>query len=345
MEAKAFGTLGMAGSYNSHSYPQFVSVQSTIPFIQQGIDALDLIPSSFPIIIADFGAAHGANSIYAMKIIIDYLKQTKKSDQSVLIIHNDLPTNNWSAVFNLLNQDKTFFGLASGRSFYEQCLPSSSVTIGYSANSLHWLSRKPCNISNHCVSVFAQGEELSAFKAQAQHDYTHFIENRSRELVQGGVLIISILALDEQGRMMFEGATHALYKSAQLLPLNDEELLNYSIPFYARSNQECLDEELFKRCSLQLIKSGFIHVASKVYDKYISGEITLDEFGDDRTNYTRSYSESALRQALEINGKRSKEDVDELLNRFWSIYKNQVKERPEEHNSSSYRIHLVLKKI
>jgi hypothetical protein len=345
MATKTGQTLGMTGSYNSNSFPQFVAIQSSIPFIQQAIDVLDLIPSSFPIIIADFGAAHGANSIYVMKIIIDYLNQTKKTDRSVLVIQNDLATNDWSSVFNLLNQDRTYFGIGNGRSFYEQCLPSNSLSIGYCANATHWLSRKPCNISNHCMSNFAQGEELSAFQAQAKNDYAQFLENRSRELTQGGVLILTILSADEQGRTMFEGAKHTLYKSAQLLPMNDEELLNYTIPIYIRSYKECLDEELFKKYSLQLVKSDFCLVSSKVYDKYISGAITLDEFAKDRTGYTRSYTESALKQALEINEKRSKEDIDELLNQFWSIYHQQVKERPEEHNSSSYRTHLVLKKL
>ena len=42
-----------------------------------------------------------------------------------------------------LNEDKTYFGLANGQSFYGQCLPSSSLTVGYSSASLHWLSLKP----------------------------------------------------------------------------------------------------------------------------------------------------------------------------------------------------------
>jgi hypothetical protein len=124
-------TLGMTGSYNENSIQQFVAVQSSLPFIKQAVDALDIIPSSFPLILADFGSAHGSNSMYAMKAIIDCIQQCKKNDsRNFLIIHNDLPTNDWTAFFDLINKDKNYFGLASGRSFYEQCLPSNSLTVG-----------------------------------------------------------------------------------------------------------------------------------------------------------------------------------------------------------------------
>jgi hypothetical protein len=177
----------MGASYNSNSLPQLDAVESSISFIQQAIDVLNVDSSSFPVIIADFGSSHGNNSLYAIKTIIDFIKQSKKSESSLLVIHNDLPTNDWTSLFNVLNQDKSYFGFSSGRSFYEQCLPSNFLTIGYSSTAIHWLSRKPCNISNHWICLFAADEEFAAFKAQAQHDYEDFLENRSRELRQGVV--------------------------------------------------------------------------------------------------------------------------------------------------------------
>lgn len=72
-----------------------------------------------------------------VQTIIDYIKRSKNSEYSFLIIDNDLPTNDWTTLFTVLNQDKTYFGLSSGRSFYEQCLPSNFLTISYSSISLH----------------------------------------------------------------------------------------------------------------------------------------------------------------------------------------------------------------
>jgi hypothetical protein len=88
----------------------------------------------------------GSNSISAMKTIIEYFREIKKIVKQPLVIHNDLPTNDWTSLFQLVNKDNSYNGVAIGRSFYEQCLPNNSLSICYSSSSLHWLSNKPCNI-------------------------------------------------------------------------------------------------------------------------------------------------------------------------------------------------------
>ena len=335
----------MADSYNSNSSTQFHAIQSSIPFIEKGIDVLDLVASSSPIIIADFGCSHGVNSIYAMKLIIDYIRQRKSIDRSFLIIHNDLSSNDWSTVFNLLNEDQSYFGLSNGRSFYEQCLPSNCLTIAYSSTSIHWLSRIPCNVSNHCMPRFAQRSELIAFQSQAENDYTQFLENRSRELIQGGILILSILSADDNGKTQSHNATDRLYKCAQLISLSDEELLDYTIPMYHRTYKECLNEELFKRCSLHLITSAFETVQSKFDQEFQQEKISLDQLVEKHIGYQRSWGESILRQALQMHKKRSKEEISQLLDRFWSIYRDGLRENPQEYPIGYYQTYLVLKKL
>ena len=48
-----------------------------------------------------------------MKLILDYIKQSKSIDRSFLIIPNDLSSNDWSTVFNLLNEDQSYSGLCN----------------------------------------------------------------------------------------------------------------------------------------------------------------------------------------------------------------------------------------
>jgi hypothetical protein len=174
-------TLGMSKTYNANSLIQKTAVLSSVGLIQEAIDVLDVPTVN---IIADFGSSQGINSIYAMKAIIDYLRKIKKSVIEPLVIHNDLPTNDWTSLFQLLMEDNSYNGVASGRSFYEQCLPSNTISIGYSSTSIHWLSKKPCNISNHCYAAFAEDtKELEAFKQQSYLDYSSFLRHRSSELV------------------------------------------------------------------------------------------------------------------------------------------------------------------
>ena len=72
--------------------------------------------------------------------------------------------NGWTTLFDCLNKDNSYHGVANGRSFYEPCLPQNSILISYSSTAIHWLSRKPCNISNHCTSLCIQGDEMKAFQ-------------------------------------------------------------------------------------------------------------------------------------------------------------------------------------
>lgn len=336
---------GMAGSYNSSSSTQFNAVELSIPFVRKAIEVLQIESPIFPIIIADFGCSHGANSIYIIKIIIDLIKQTKDIQSPLLVIHNDLPSNDWRTVFDLLNTDDSYCGLSSGRSFYKQCLPSNFVTMSYCSTSIHWLSRKPCQIIDHCGSVYAQPEQFDRFIAQAKDDYEQFLIHRSRELRTGGVFILTVLSADENRRTPIDYPIDQLYQCAKEMSLTEEELLDYTIPLYFRTFDECVNEELFKRCSLQLIQSGFSKAKSKFYQDFQEGNITVEELAQFHTNFQRSWSESALREMLQSNGQRTKEDIEQFLHQFWSLYKEKMKETPTECNSDLYQTFLVLKKL
>ena len=97
MKPKSGATLGMCGSYNTNSKPQLLLIEATIPYIKEGIECLDIIPSSFPLIIADFGSSHGANSVYVIKKIIDFIKEIKKIEKR---------KNQKFYIYSLLSQKK-----------------------------------------------------------------------------------------------------------------------------------------------------------------------------------------------------------------------------------------------
>ncbi|CAF0906512.1 unnamed protein product [Rotaria sordida] len=338
--------VNVTESYNRYSQPQLAAIDLSISFIHQAIDALDIDKSLLnnPLLIADFGTSHGANSIYAIKLIINYLHEKKKISQEPLVIHNDLPTNDWEKVFKLLINDNSYKAVASGHSFYEQCLPNNSLSIGYSSTSIHWLSKKPCNISNHCVSLFAVNDELIAFKSQARIDYMNFLESRSHELIPGGILILVIPSLNNQGHCGNQNAKDLLYKCAKEICLTSEELFNYTIPSHIRSYDECIDEKLFNQYSFQLIKSELRNSTINFYEQLQFGQITLEEFAQNRTEFMRPWCEPILKTALEINKQRSKEEINQLLNQYWTIYYSKIKEKPDEYKSCLSYTYLILKK-
>ena len=332
----------MSDGYNKNSRPQLVSVDSTLPYIREAIDVLDIRSASSPWLIADFGAAHGRNSIYAMKMIIQSLKETKRiaEESEVLVVHNDLPSNDWSQLFDLLNAEKSYFGVANGRSFYQPCLPKNSLSVGYSSTSLHWLSRKPCNLSNHCASLFAQGDELKAFREQARRDWTDFVEHRSHELIAGGVLILLIPAVDERGSNGFDLLRELLYRCAQSL-LTPAELLDYTFPIHARSYAECLDAQLFARCSLQVVRADFASVPMP-FIKQAQDE--HEDIARSMASYVRSWSELTLKQAL-VDNHRAEQQIEPLLQQFWALYEQEArKEVSQLLDTRMNFIYLILQK-
>lgn len=175
--------------YNLNSTPQLVAIQKSLIYIERAVKEHKASFSLTDIFfIVDYGCSHGANSLVAIQAIIEVIKQ--KYGEGILsqicAIFNDLPTNDWSAVFETIAKS-SFISLASGKSFYEQILPSNTVQFGYTSTAIHWLSKKPCNLQRHCFVLAGQStdEELTTWKKQAAQDYKTFLQHRSYELKQG----------------------------------------------------------------------------------------------------------------------------------------------------------------
>ena len=334
----------MSASYNCNSSSQLSVVLTSKSYIDEAVNAFS---SSCPVtIITDYGSSHGLNSFQAMNMIIESLREKKKVDSlhPILVVHNDLPNNDWSSVFQVLNGEhhSSYYGVASGRSFYDQCLPDNSVSIGYSSSSLHWLSSKPCNLTNHCCSAYLPEDDPDrlAFARQSHFDYAHFLEHRSRELVPGGVLILSIPSWDRSQSVAASSPMHMhlLYECAQV-HLSAEEQVEYTIPVHVRWYDECVNRDLFTLNSLELIKAEHVVIGSPLMQRLKEGTITVDEFARQQTLIMRTWTDASLQRALAMN-----EEKQKITNLFWSMYEQRVKQQPEMHHSPMRSTYLILQK-
>lgn len=277
-----------------------------------------------------------------MKLILEYLRQTHKFRKTPLIIHNDLPTNNWTSFFEKLSLNTSYHSLVNVRSFYEQCFPNNSLSIGYSSASLHYLSRKPCNIINHCYIHYANEYELERFKQQAKIDFNLFIEHRSKELKKGGILILNIPSTNKNQDMGFNQYFDLIYQSAKLF-LSEEELIDFTLPFYLRSLSECIDQELFIRCSLKLIKIELIHLKSLIFSQYKNNQITFNQFATSLLTLMQSGIDSIFKQTLEIHH-RTNEEINQISIQFWSLFEEKIKTEKHPDNVNTYATYLILQK-
>jgi len=163
--------------------------------------------------IADFGAADGGTSMDMMRRLARAIR-AGEPERPISITYTDLPHNDFSTLFRLsqgLLGSKTDTPLAdipslyifgSGTSFYRQIFPDGSLSLGFSATAMHWISRRPCMIADHVQAVGAAPAEREQFRAQALRDWETILLARARELRSGGRLALANFCIDEQGRYL-----------------------------------------------------------------------------------------------------------------------------------------------
>jgi len=250
MTTEETGQAAMAmqgrGDYNRNSVLQAANLTSALPFFAAAA-ATVLIEGADAIVIADYGASQGRNSLPPMRAALQALRARAGEGRPVQIIHTDLPSNDFAALFTMLDEDaasytandKNVFALAVGRSFYTAVLPSASVHLGWSSNALHWMSRNPVNVPDHGWAIFsASAAAREAVEQRLADDWRDFLLARAAELRVGAKLVCQFMGRgpDSHG---FEFVSNALWRSitdmAQAGLLTQEELLHMTSPAAGRS--------------------------------------------------------------------------------------------------------------
>ncbi len=197
-----------SGSYSAAVRLQAAGLQSAIAMFEQASAAVPLPDPPQPIVIADYGASSGHNSLIPVGAAIAVLRKRTRPEHSVLVAHTDMPDNDFSALFRTieddpdayLRKDPATFASAVGRSFYSQILPSNSVNLGWSSWAIQWLRRVPHVIEDHIHVAYCADESVrSAYAKQAARDWHEFVAFRGRELCPGGRLVVTTMAIGSDG--------------------------------------------------------------------------------------------------------------------------------------------------
>ena len=194
------------GYYNSHSELQARSAETGDAVLRRALNTVAMPPTG-TLIIADFGSSQGHNSMRQMGLALDLLTARAEKGRDIMVIHTDLPTSDFSSLFVLLESAADsyrrgrahVFATAIGRSFYEQLLPARSLTFGWSAFAIHWMSGLPLAMRDQIWPRLASPEEDAALRAVSAADWRRFLTHRSAELMPGGALVLIIGAADETG--------------------------------------------------------------------------------------------------------------------------------------------------
>jgi len=170
------------------------------------LTCVDQLPAQTSYVLIDYGAADGGTAVGLWSQVLDRL-HANQPKAHLTLIGNDLPSNDNVALAENLAQQIPRTPkptvLVSARSFYEPSVAPNTVSFGFSATAMHWLSESPGPLETH-THVLASGdsEALTRFTTQALKDWAYILELRSLELKVGGRLLTVNLSRDEQGRYL-----------------------------------------------------------------------------------------------------------------------------------------------
>jgi SAM dependent carboxyl methyltransferase len=208
------------GAYNRSSSVQAVGSLPAIALLEQAARKVALPPSPGLVVIADYGSSEGHNSLVPMSAAIRMIRERVGHERAIFVFHTDLPGNDFTALFQTLTNDPdgylrndpAVFAAAVGRSYFQQILPASSVTLGWSAWAVQWLSQVPCAIPDQVQVAYSHdAPACSAFAEQAAEDWRRFLGMRSRELRPRARLVVLTMAIDASGDFGYRPVVDALY--------------------------------------------------------------------------------------------------------------------------------------
>src|SRR5271156_1713942 len=89
------------GFYNRNSNQQAANLTSALPLLENAARSIP-IEGAAPLVIVDFGACQGSNSMRPARAAIETLRAGAGPARPVEVIHTDLPSNDFTSLFTML---------------------------------------------------------------------------------------------------------------------------------------------------------------------------------------------------------------------------------------------------
>jgi hypothetical protein len=314
------------GAYNRSSRVQAAGLSPAVRLLENAARIVELAAPPEPIVIVDYGSSEGRNSLDAIRVAIDIVRDRIGRERPVSVAHTDLPGNDFSALFRLLGsdpgsylrEDTAVFPSAIGRSFYEQILPDASVTLGWSSWAVQWLSRAPASIPDQVQVAYSRDAAAkAAFSLQAAQDWQHFLTHRAAELRPGARLVILSMAVDDQGDFGYRASVEAIYASLTDLVaegfISRAEMRRMVIPTVGRSREEFLApfQETGQFAGLTLEEFEIFYGEDRVWKEF-EEHGDADRFGKLWAAFSRASVGPTLASGLEDRAVRTAEFLARL---------------------------------
>jgi hypothetical protein len=338
-------------------------IDSATPLVLDAIRRMPDTDPATPFTFTDIGCADGGTSLDMMRQVLAAVR-ARWPRRPICVVYTDQPRNDYNSLFRIvygltplptyLGELEDLYVLASATSFYKQILPAGTLHLGFSANAMHWLSRKPCDLTDHIHPVGASGAELAAFTEQGRRDWETILLQRAQELVPGGRVVLVNMCKDEAGRYLGNTGGINMYDTLNALwrrfvtegVIRGEEYVRLTLPHYYKTVEE--------------FTQPFTDTASPVYRVGLRLEqwetrvvpcpfATAFRQHGDATRFAREYvpslrswSESTFLAALASD--RPGEERQEIIERYYGAYEALVRENPTDHRKDLVHMYMTIAK-
>ena len=355
-------TMSGGGVYSLATTDAKHVIDAATPLVLDAINRLPLESIKSGFTLSDMGTADAGTSLAMVENAIAAVRARVAAP--INIVYSDQPRNDFNALITnvhglgpfstYLHKYDNLFPLVSSTTFYQQILPADSVDIGFSATAMHWLSAKPCNISNHVQAVGAEGEKLAAYQTQARQDWQQILLHRAAELKSGGKLVLINFARDEQGRYlgntggvnMFDMFNDIWTSFLQAQRITREEYENMTLPQYYNTVEEfsapLIDSDnLVYQAGLRLEHIDTRIVSCPFADSY-KKHGDARRFAEEYIPTIRTWNESIYFNALSSD--RALQERRQIIEDYYSTYADRVRGNPSGHGMDYVHAYMVISK-
>ena len=356
-------TMSTGGAYSLATRGAQDVINAAIPMVEEALLKMALEEKrnfSF----ADMGCADGGTSLQMISQLITTLRSNNPNIE-VKIHYTDQPNNDYNGLIqtvlglghfpSYLETHKRVYPLFSANTFYNQILPDSSLDFGFSATAMHWLSKKPCNLSNHVHMVGAEGEEYLCFSEQGKKDWETILLHRARELRSGGQLVFLNFCRDKKGKYLGNTTgVNMFFNFAQIWQdfmeqglIREDEYQKMTLPQYYNTVEEFSAPLKNSESSVYLaglrLKHIETHITACPFAEAFKEHQDAQRFAEEYIPTISSWNESIFFGALDQE--RALEDREQIIQDYYQTYQNQVMASPEMHRMDYVHAFTVIEKI
>lgn len=270
-------------SYAANSQLQRKAMATAKPYLRDTIT--DLFKKTLPSVIkiADLGCSSGANSLLVISEIIDAITSTCSKQGCTMpefhIFLNDLPGNDFNNIFrrvpifleNIIKEKEQCFGLCFVAgvpgSFHGRLFPVKTLNFVHSSYSVMFLSQVPLGVENNHGNIYISATSppnvAAAYQAQFQKDFTVFLNSRSKEMLSGGRMVITMLGrkssnpCSEECCYFWDLLAQSLSDLVSQGMVEEYKFSSFNLPWYAPNTEEIIalteGEGSFQLDSIELV--------------------------------------------------------------------------------------------